>query len=1012
MALASRRSGMAFSNLSAILCLFWIFASTALAANAVIGIDFGTEYIKAALVKPGIPLDIVLTKDARRKELSAVTFKPIKNAPEGSYPERLYGSDANALSARFPGDVYPNLKAILGVPVSDPRVAEYSARYPALTIEEEKTRGTCEFRSEAFQTKQDPWMVEELLAMEFQSIKRNAEEMAGKGSSVRDVVITVPPYFDAEEKRSIELAADLAGLRVLSLISEGLAVGLNYATSRTFPSVTDGAKPEHHLVFDMGAGSTTATIMKFQGRTIKDGRKSNKTIQEVEVLGNGWDRTLGGDALNSIIVEDIVAQFVESKKAKAASISAESVLRHGRATAMLWKQAEKLRQVLSANAESQTSFEGLYDDIDFKYKMTRAQFEKLASTHAERVAPTIKMALERAKLELSDIDSIILHGGATRTPFVQKELELLVGKSDKLRSNVNSDESAVLGAAFRGAGLSPSFRVKDIRTYEAAGYAVSMQWTNINLKLQKQRLYTPQSHLNAEKVVSFQNLEDFDVHFFQHIDHAGPGTFEGEREIMKLATKNLTATVKELKEGRGCAATDIVTKFGVRLNVFNGEVEITGATAQCEVDEDEKAGGVVDGVKGLFGFGAKKGDQDIFEDSEIVSDAETSTETSTTSTSTGKKSSTSSAASASSAAADAKPKKRLIAIPLDYELEKQGWPSLPKDVLYAKKERLVAFDDSDHARKQQEEALNQLEGYTYRVRDMLDDASFIEASTEAERKPLAALAESIGDWLYGEGTSATREVLRAKLGEMKAIVNPIERRKDEAAKRPEQIKQMKESLEGGQSVINLVKEKIVEQADFLSSVALRPTPSETSTESSTTAEPSAAETEGAEGTEEDSTSAEAETKTESSEAPLPTVPPTSFTQEDLDVLVALHKSTNDWFTEKLAEQEALKVTDDPVLLVKDMAKKANEISQAGMELVMKGMKGPEPPKVSTSKTSKTKKPKTSKTKKSKKTKSTSTEAAEGTGEPKVYDMPTEEEILEAVKNKEEAERKQTYKDEL
>lgn len=1009
MALASRRSsGMAFSNLSTILCLFWIFASTALAANAVIGIDFGTEYIKAALVKPGIPLDIVLTKDARRKELSAVTFKPIKNAPEGSYPERLYGSDANALTARFPGEVYPNLKAILGLPVSDPRVAEYSARYPALVIEEEKTRGTCEFRSEAFTTKQDPWMVEELLAMELQSIKRNAEDMAGKGSSIRDVVITIPTYFDTEEKRAIELAADLAGLRVLSLISDGLAVGLNYATTRTFPSITDGAQPEHHLVFDMGAGSTKATIMKFQGRTIKDGRKSNKTIQEIEVLGTGWDRTLGGDALNSIIVNDIVAQFVESKKAKAASISPVSVHRQGRATAMLWKQAEKLRQVLSANAESQTSFEGLYDDVNFKYKLSRTEFEKLASTHAERVAPTIQMALERAKLELSDIDSIILHGGATRTPFVQKELELLVGKSDKLRSNVNSDESAVLGAAFRGAGLSPSFRVKDIRTYEAAGYAVSMQWTNINLKLQKQRLYTPQSHLGAEKVVSFQNLEDFDVHFYQHIDHAGEGTFSGERELVKLATKNLTATVTELTEVRGCDASDIVTKFGVRLNVFNGEVEITGATAQCEVDEDEKAGGVVDGVKGLFGFGAKKSDQDIFEDADIVSDAETSTETSSTKTSSGKKSSTSSAASASSAAAEAKPKKRLVAIPLAFELEKKGYPALPKEVLFNKKERLVAFDDSDHARKLQEEALNQLEGYTYRVRDLLTDDAFIGASTETERKPLSELAETIGDWLYEEGTAATREVLKAKLGELKAIVNPIERRKDEAAKRPEQVKNLKESLDSAQSVINLVKEKIVEQADFMSSVSLRPTPSETSTESSTTAEPST-ETDG---TEEDNTSAEAETKTVSSETPLPTVPPTSFTQEDLDVLETLHKATADWFVKKLAEQEALKVTDDPVLLVKEMAKKANEISQAGMEVVMKGMKGPEPPKVSTSKTSKTKKPKTSKTKKSKKTKSKSTEAAKGTDEAKTYDMPTEEEILEAVRIKEEKEQKGTYKDEL
>ncbi|KFY21589.1 hypothetical protein V493_07273 [Pseudogymnoascus sp. VKM F-4281 (FW-2241)] len=998
---------MAFSNLSAILCLFWVFASTALAANAVVGIDFGTEYIKAALVKPGIPLDIVLTKDARRKELSAVTFKPIKNAPEGSYPERLYGSDANALSARFPGDVYPNLKAILGLPVSDPRVAEYSERYPALVIEEEKTRGTCQFRSRAFATEQDPWMVEELLAMELQSIRRNAEDMAGKGSSIRDVVITVPPYFDTEEKRAIELAADLAGLRILSLISDGLAVGLNYATTRTFPTVTDGAQPEHHLVFDMGAGSTKATIMKFQGRTIKEGKKTNRTIQEIEVLGTGWDRTLGGDALNAIIVDDIVAQFVESKKAKAASISPASVHGQGRATAMLWKQAEKLRQVLSANAESQTGFEGLYDDIDFKYKLSRTDFEKLASPHAERVAPTVRMALERAKLELSDIDSIILHGGATRTPFVQKELELLVGKSDKLRSNVNSDESAVLGAAFRGAGLSPSFRVKDIRTYEAAGYAVSMQWTNINLKAQKQRLYTAQSRLGAEKVVSFQNLEDFDVHFYQHIDNAGEGTFSGEREVMKLATKNLTATVTELKEGRGCDASDIVTKFGVRLNVFNGEVEITGATAQCEVDEDEKAGGVVDNVKGLFGFGAKKSDQDIFEDAEIVSDAETSTETSTT-TSTGKQSSTSSAASASSAAADAKPKKRLVAIPLAFELEKKGYPALPTEVLFNKKERLVAFDDSDHARKLQEEALNQLEGYTYRVRDLLTDDAFIGASTEAERNPLGELAETIGDWLYEEGTGATREVLKAKLGELKAIVNPVERRKDEAGKRPEQVKTLKESLENAQSVINLVKEKIVEQADFMSSVSLRPTPSETSTESSTTAEPST-ETDG---TEDENTSSEAETKTESSEAPLPTVPPTSFTQEDLEILESLHKATSEWFTKKLAEQEALKVTDDPVLLVKEMAKKANDISKAGMEVVMKGMKGPEQPKVSTSKTPKTKKPKTSKTKKSKKTKSTSTEAAEATGEAKAQDMPTEEEILEAVRVKEEKEQKASIKDEL
>jgi hypoxia up-regulated 1 len=964
------------------------------AASAVIGIDFGTEYIKAALVKPGIPLEIVLTKDSRRKELSAVAFKPLKNAPAGSFPERLYGSDAVALTARFPGDVYPNLRAILGLPVDDPRVTEYSTRYPSLVLEAEKTRGTVEFRSAAFTPEEDAWMVEELLAMELQSIQKNAEALAGKGSSIRDIVITVPPYFDMEEKRAIELAADLAGLRVLSLISDGLAVGLNYATSRTFPSVADGGKPEHHLVFDMGAGSTKATLLKFQGRTVKDGRKSNKTIQEVQVLGAGWDRTLGGDALNALIVSDMVAKFVESKAAKKASVTTESVLGQGRATAMLWKQAERLRQVLSANTETSANFEGLYDDIDFRYKLTRANFEDFASAHADRVYPAVKMALDRAGLEISDIDSIILHGGATRTPFVQKELEKLVGNGDKLRSNVNADEAAVFGAAFRGAGLSPSFRVKDIKTYEAAGYAVGMKWTNINLKPQKQRLYTSQSHLGVEKVVSFQNLEDFDIHFYQYVDTAGNGVFSNEREVLKLATKNLTDTVAELKEKHGCTSTDIVTKFGVRLSSENGEVEITKAAVQCEVEQDDKKGSVVDGVKGLFGFGSKKSDQDIFQGSDIVSDAESSSESSsTTATSTSTKGSSSSSPSASASATEEKPKgKRLIAISLDFTVEKSGYPALPAKVLSKKKDRLVAFDDSDHARRLREESLNQLEAFTYRVREKLEDGSFIEASTEVERVALGKLSEAASEWIYGEGAEATREAFREKLKELRALVSPIEKRKDEAAKRPEQIKLLKDALDSAKSIIETVKERIKKQADELSSALLSSTTSTASTDSSTETD---------EFFEEESTSS---TSTTSSEDSQPTLPPSSFTEEDLKVVVDLYQEVSNWLEEKLALQEKLTLTDEPILLVKEIAQRANELSKASMDMIMKGMKAPEMPKMSSSKTSKTKKPKTAKTKKAKTTTSTESSATTSADAPRetvdaeFYEPPTEQQILEELEN--------------
>lgn len=459
------------------LILLLVFCSRISAASAVLGIDLGTEYIKAVLVKPGIPLEIVLTKDSKRKEVSAVAFKPLQDVQSGSFPERVYGSDAIALAARFPGDVYPNLKPLLGVQAEGSAVVkEYKDRHPALQLTSQRSRGTVAFRSGALGKDHEPLTVEELLAMELQNVRSNAETMAGKGSSIRDVVITVPPFYTAEELRAVELAAGLAGLNTLGLITDGLAIGINYATSRTFPAAGSEAKPEHHLVFDMGAGYASATVLQFQGNMVKEGR-NNRTIQEVNVLGGGWDQSLGGDALNGIIMDHMVEEFVKTPKAQKLGFTSESVKAHGRTAAKLLKEAERVRQVLSANSETFSSFEDLYGDVDFRYKLTRSQFEEMTSSFAQRVDIPLKAALNAANLKVDDLDSIILHGGATRTPFVQTRLEGFIGDSGKIRSNVNSDEAAVFGAAFRAAGLSPSFRVKEIRSKEGTPYPVGVKWS-------------------------------------------------------------------------------------------------------------------------------------------------------------------------------------------------------------------------------------------------------------------------------------------------------------------------------------------------------------------------------------------------------------------------------------------------------------------------------------------------------------------------------------------------------
>jgi hypoxia up-regulated 1 len=673
------RRRASLSPATILLGLVFLFSSTASAASAVLGVDLGTEYIKAALVKPGIPLEIVLTKDSKRKETSAVAFKPSKSGAlsAGSFPERFYGGDAIALQARFPGDVYPNLKHLLGVSSESDVVSTYKERYPALEITRTEGRQTVSFQSGVFAAEGDKsYTVEELLAMELKNVRENAKVLAGKGYDIQDVVFTVPAFYTVDERRALEVAARLAGMKVLSVVSDGLAVGLNYATSREFPDVTKDGKPEINLVFDMGAGSTSATVVKFQGRSVKDVGKRNKTIQEVQVMGTGWDRTLGGDALNSLIVEDMVSTFVGLPGAKRASITADKVKAHGRTAAKLFKEAERIRQMLSANKETSANFESFFEDIDFRYKFSRTKLEELATAHADRIDGPIKQALEAAGLTFADIDSVIVHGGATRTPFVQARLEALAGKG-KIRSNVNSDEAAVFGAAFKAASLSPSFRVKEIRDSDTQGYNHGIQYM-FNMKERDQKIFTPGTKFGATKDLPFQMMGEFEFKLYQAV----PGAKGDVKEpTLHFQSGNLTRVVTKMIDEDKCDRDSFNNYVQVRLSPVTGTPEVLSAWATCETETEEAKGGIVDGVKNLFGMGGKK-DQDPLKEAE----------SSSSSASVSGSSSSSSSKSPSSAGAestDAAKVKRIKTVKsaFTYDVTQLGYEKLPRKELKRMQDR-------------------------------------------------------------------------------------------------------------------------------------------------------------------------------------------------------------------------------------------------------------------------------------------------------------------------------------
>ncbi|KAL1641805.1 lumenal Hsp70 protein [Diplodia intermedia] len=936
-----------YGALTIVLALFCVFATTAHAASAVLGVDLGTSYLKGVLVKPGIPLEVVLSKDSKRKEAAAVALKTPRTplqAAGATFPERAYGGDALALSARFPADVYPNLKPLLGERMADSGAArEYQRLHPAVEMVGVAGRGgdeTVGFRSPSFEAGAAPFGVEELLAMELQNLRENAEEMAGGGTRITDAVITVPAFYTAAEKRAVELAAELAGLKVLALVSDGVAVGLNYATTRTFPSVSEGGKPEHHMVFDMGAGSTTATVLRFQGRAVKDVGRFNKTVQEVQVLGSGWDMYLGGDSLNELIVEDIIEQFVEKPEAKAAGVKAEDVKKHGRTMAKLTKDVEKIRQVLSANQESSGSWEGLYQDVDFRYKISRARFEELATQHAARVLAPVQQALDAANLTFADLDSVILHGGAVRTPFVQKTLEGLAGDVSKLRSNVNADEAAVFGAAFKGAGLSPSFRVKEIRDSDTANFAVNMKYM-WNLKERNQKLFSATSRTGTVKEMPFKMLGDFEFTLSQETrkDHQEP--------VLSVRTGNLTAVVTDLIDKEGCNRDDINTKFSIKLDPITGLPEIVKAEASCEVDEAEKKGSVVDGVKGLFGFGSKDGKQEPLKEGE--EDETTETVEPETSSSSASGSSTSESAKASESAEAKVPKKKVVTSNIRFSTSREGFEKVSKEEMKRMKDRLAAFDASDRARIARETALNELEAYTYRSRDLLEEDGFVAASTDAQRTEIQAKLSEVSEWLYGDGSDADTKTLKDKHAELTALIKPVVTRRDESRNRPDAVESVKKALDQTQSMIKLIKETVDKASEASSSAAAASAASASASSSSTPAADAEASGEADPladlEEEEKASSSSAAEDAQATEQPAFLSP---YTQADLDELSKAFEGASKWLDEKLAAQDKLAATEDPVLSTKELERRAEELNKVSLELLQRKLRMPSAKKSSSS----------------------------------------------------------------
>ncbi len=285
-------------------------------AIAVMSIDIGSEWMKVAVVTPGVPMEIALNPESKRKTAVAVGMR------DG---ERVFGGDAVAMGARYPKNVYFYFLDLVGKQFDHPQVKLFRQRFPFYELKAHPDRGTVLFQHDE-NTSYSP---EELLAMVFEHARRIAQDFTEQ--KIKDAVIVIPAYFNQAERRSLLEAADMAGINCLQLISEPMAVSLNYGMFRR-KEINGTAK--HMMFFDMGSQDTTVSIVSFQTVKTKE-RGFTETHPQAQVLGVGYERNLGGLDLQIRLRDYLAKKFNEMGKTKT------DVLKVPRAMGKLFKEVRR-----------------------------------------------------------------------------------------------------------------------------------------------------------------------------------------------------------------------------------------------------------------------------------------------------------------------------------------------------------------------------------------------------------------------------------------------------------------------------------------------------------------------------------------------------------------------------------------------------------------------------------------------------------------------------------------------
>lgn len=473
------------------------------------GIDLGTTYSCVAVCQKG-KVDIIANDHSNRTMPSCVAFTD---------RERLVGEVAEVQLGLNPENTVFSAKRLIGRRFDDSVVQSGMTHWPFQVVggSGEKVKVQVSYRGV-----ERAFYPEEISAMVLYKLRQMAEDYLGH--PVTQAVITVPAYFDDAQRQATIDAGAIAGFKVLRLINEPTAAAIAFGLNTSSQWKTK----RNILVFDLGGGTFDVSIL-----TAQDGI--------FEVMATAGDTHLGGEDFDKRLLDHLAQEF---KRKHNADISQSK-----KALQRLKVACEKAKRTLSSNVTALVSIDALYNGMDFHTTVTRASFEDLCADLFQATLGHVERALEDAGMKKTQIHDILLVGGSTRIPMIQRLLSKFFDGQDLVKA-INPDEAVAHGAAIQAAVLTG-------HRYQNLQNLLLLDVTPVSLGLETvggvmDVVVKRNSPIPTRETRNFSTTEDNQNSLYLQV-------YEGERTLTKHNHLLGTLTLSGLQPAPRCVPVIVVT---------------------------------------------------------------------------------------------------------------------------------------------------------------------------------------------------------------------------------------------------------------------------------------------------------------------------------------------------------------------------------------------------------------------------------------------------------------------